>query len=123
MRKLIALTSLLFVLLCGSAGEAADSITVDLGGTPVVLPINAANKALFMRLMARENTRRAARVPPLAPLTVEAFVRDLIVDMVRGYQVQSTGQDYEDACAAFRALSGANRAAILTQLGEVSPCP
>lgn len=108
-----------------STGEAyaADSITTDLGGTPVVLPIAPATKALLTRLLARENARRAAQSPPLVALTLEQYVRDLIVDMVRGYKVQSAGQDHVDACAAFKTLSGAEQATIMTQLGGVSPCP
>ena len=44
----------LFVLLASVA--AADDITISLDGTPVVLPINAANKAML--------TRRCATLAP-----------------------------------------------------------
>ena len=111
------------VLLVVGSAYAADTISIDLGGTPVVAPVNAANKAMLTRLMARENTRRAAQSPPLVALTLETFTRDVIVDMMRGYTVQSAGQDHIDACTAFKILSGANQATITTQLGGVSPCP
>ena len=105
------------------ARGAVDTVVIDLGSTPVVLHVNPANKAMLTRLMARENTRRTAQSPPLAALTLEEFMRDLIIDMVRGYKVQSAGHDVADACATFRALSGANQATITAQLGGVSPCP
>lgn len=118
-----SLLSLILLLLAASMAHAVDTITIDFGGTPMIFSVNAANKAMLGRLMARENTRRAAQSPPLAALRLEDFTRDLMIDMLRGYQVQSAGHDATDACVAFKALSGVNQAAITTQLGGVSPCP
>ena len=115
--------SLVLILLTASMAHAINDITIDLGDTPVALNLNAANKAMLTRLMTRENARRAAQSPPLVALTLGEFVRDLIVDMVRGYKVQSAGQDHVDACVAFKALSAAAQAAIVTQVGGTSPCP
>lgn len=120
--KLIGLFILIVALFFGHA-EAADTITIDLGGTPVVLSVNATNKTLLTRLLTKENVRRAARTPPLVALTLEAFARDLIVDMFRGYKVQTQGEEHVDACTAFKALSTAAQQTIITQLGGVSPCP
>lgn len=115
--------SLCLALLLPSFSAAVDTITIDLGGTPLVMPVSTTNKTMLARLLTRENARRAAQLPPLAALTLEQYVRDLIVDMVRGYKVQSAGQDHVDACTAFKALSGVEQTTITTQLGGVSPCP
>ena len=117
------LLSFILIVLAASMVYAVDDVTISFGGTPVVLPVNAANKVMLTRLMTRENARRTAQSPPLTALTLEEFVRDLIIDMVRGYRVQSAGQDHVDACVTFKALSGAQQTTIMTQLGGVSPCP
>ena len=111
------------MLLCASFSEAVDTVTLDFGGTPVVMDVNATNKAMLTRLLTRENARRAAQSPPLAALSLEEFMRDLIIDMVRGYKVQSAGQDHTDACATFKSLAPAAQATIVARLGGVSPCP
>lgn len=121
--KSVLLVTICALLLTCSLAHAVDTITIDLGGTPVVLSVNATNKALLARLLTRENARRAAQVPPLAALTLEQYVRDLIVDMVRGYKVQSAGQDYLDACATFQTLTAARQAVIVAEMGGTSPCP
>jgi hypothetical protein len=102
---------------------AADTVTIDLGGTPIVMPINATNKALLTRMLTRENARRVAQTPPLPAVTLEVFVRDLVVDMIRGYKVQNAGFDYIDACDRFKTLTGAQQNTIITQLNGNSPCP
>lgn len=102
---------------------AIDQISIDLGGTPLVMPINATNKALLARLLTRENTRRVAQSPPMAALTLEQHMRDLIVDMVRGYKVQNDGQGHVEACATFKTLTAAQQTTIITQMGGASPCP
>ena len=109
--------------LLAGPGHAADQITIELGGTPVVLSVTAMNKAVLTRLLTRENARRAAQTPPLAALTLEQYVRDLIVDMVRGYKVQNAGQDHVDACVTFKTLTAAQQNTIITQMGGTSPCP
>ena len=123
MRHTILFALFFTIALAISVAHAADTITIDLGGTPVVLSVNATNKALLTRLLTRENARRAAQTPPLAALTLEQYVRDLIVDMVRGYKVQSAGQDHVDACATFNTLTAAQQNTIITQMGGTSPCP
>ena len=104
-------------------GYAGEGITVDLGGTPVGLRINAANKTLLTRLLTRENVRRAAQTPALDVLTLEQYVRDLIIDMVRGYAIQTAREDSIDACAAFKILAETDQQVIVMQLGGKSPCP
>ena len=89
----------------------------------MVLSVNATNKTMLTRLLTRENARRAAPSPPLIALSLEEFVRDLLVDMVRGYRVQSAGQDHVDACAAFKLLNQTGQTNIITNLGGHSPCP
>ena len=110
-------------VLLTSVASAVDTIAIDMGGTPVVLSVNTTNKAMLTRLLIRENTRRAAQSPPLTALTLEEFERDLIVDMFRGYKVQSAGQDHVDACVTFNGLSAAQQQTILTTLLGNSPCP
>ena len=119
--SILCLVMLVFLL--PRLAEAVDTVTVDFGGTPTVLSINAANKTLLTRMMTQENARRAAKSPPLAALTLADFVRDLIVDMVRGYKVQTAGQDHVDACTTFKALSAGAQATLVTQFGGTSPCP
>ena len=111
----MTVTVLALLLICSGLSHAADDITISLGGTPVVVPINAANKAML--------TRRCDKLAPGAP-SVEECVKVLIVDMFRGYKVQSAGQDHVDACVHFKTvLTDAQRATIVTQLNGVSPCP
>ena len=98
-----------------SSVHAVNDITIDLGGTSVVLPINAATKTML--------TRRCATLAP-GNTSLEDCVKILIVDMFRGYKVQSAGQDHVDACVHFKTvLTDAQRATIVTQLNGVSPCP
>ena len=108
----LAIALSLFALLASVA--AADSITIDMGGTPVVLPINVANKAML--------TRRCDKLAPGAP-SVEECVKVLIVDMLKGYKTQTAGQDHVDACTTFKTLTGAQQNTIVGQLGGTSPCP
>ena len=115
--------SLVLILLAANLVYAVDTITINMGGTPVILSMNATNKTMLTRLMTRENARRAAQLPPLVALTLEEFVRDLLVDMVRGYKVQSAGQDHVDACATLKALSATEQNTIIAQMGGTSPCP
>ena len=115
--------SLVLILLAANLVYAVDTITINMGGTPVILSMNATNKTMLTRLMTRENARRAAQSPPLIALSLEEFVRDLLVDMVRGYRVQSAGQDHVDACAAFKLLNQTGQTNIITNLGGHSPCP
>ena len=115
--------SLVLILLAANLVYAVDTITINMGGTPVILSMNATNKTMLTRLMTRENARRAAQSPPLIALSLEEFVRDLLVDMVRGYRVQSAGQDHVDACAAFKLLNQTEQTNIITNLGGHSPCP
>ena len=122
MWRILVVMAFALPLLAGSV-HAADQITIELGGTPAVLSVNATNKALLTRLLTRENARRAVQTPPLVALRLEQYVRDLIVDMVRGYKVQSAGQDHVDACATFKGLTATQQNTITTQLGGVSPCP
>jgi hypothetical protein len=120
--RIFLLAAGLLLLACTLA-HAADAVTIDLGGTPVVLAVNATNKAMLTRMLTRENTRRAAQAPPLAALTLEEFVRDLVIDMVRGYRVQSVGLDHIDACTKFKTLTAAQQNTIITTLNGNSPCP
>ena len=118
-----SMLSLILVLLAASMVYAVDDVTISLGGTPVVLSVNATNKAMLTRLLTRENARRAALSPPLAALTLEQYVRDLIVNMVRGYKVRSAGEDHTEACTVFKTLTGTEQNTIIAQMGGTSPCP
>jgi hypothetical protein len=116
---------IVLVLLTSLTANAVDTVTIDLGGTPSVLSINAVNKALLNRMLIRENNRRAALTPPLPALTLELFVSDLIVDMLRGYKQQTAGNDHQDACTRFGNLTAAQQAAVIARAewGGFSPCP
>ena len=96
------------------APAAVDTIVIDLGGTPVVLSVNATNKTML--------TRRCATLAP-GNTSLEDCIKILIVDMLRGYKVQSSGQDHVDACTTFKTLTGAQQTTIITQMGGTSPCP
>jgi hypothetical protein len=117
--------ALVLVLLTSVAAFAVDTVTIDLGGTPSVLSVNAVNKAMLTRMLTRENNRRAALTPPLAALTLEQFVADLVVDMMRGYKQQTAGNDHQDACTRFGNLTAAQQATIIARAewGGFSPCP
>ena len=119
---LMAMVLSLLLMLWPGTSQAADSITIDLGGTPVVLSVNAANKDLLTRLLGKENARRATQSPPLSALTLEQYSRDLMVDMFRGYKIQYAGEEYIDACTTFKALLAADQQSILTLLGGMNPC-
>ena len=110
-------------LLLSAHAYALDVITIELGGTPVVLSVSPTNKALLVRLLVRENVRRSGLNTPLPVLTLEEFVRNLFVDTVREQKTQAESLDYSDACTVFKTLSNAAQAGIITQLGGTSPCP
>ena len=108
----LAIALSLFALLASVA--AADSITIDMGGTPIVLPVNATTKAML--------TRRCDKLAP-GNASLEDCVKVLIVDMFRGYKVQTANLDYTDACTTFKTLSVVQQNTIITQMGGTSPCP
>ena len=119
--KLLIFMLVFVFFLASSPAFAIDSMTVDIVGTPVVISVNATNKAFLNRLLVRENARRASE--GLSALVLNDFVRELIVDMLKSYKGQSDGFDHVGACANYKTLSGANQTTILTLLGGLSPCP
>ena len=112
--RAVVILSLVMVFCWSSASDAAGTITIVFRGTPVVLNIAGANEAML--------TRRCGTLAP-GNTSLEDCTRILIVDMFRGYHVQSVGQDHVDACVAFKALADVEQAKIITQLSGVSPCP
>lgn len=114
----------IFLFLLSVLGYAqVDTIAINLGGTPVNLSVSATNKTVLTRMLTRENVRRAAQNPPLTALTLEQYVRDVIVDAFRGLAIQAGGFDHIDACVAFKALTAAQQTTITTNLGGNNPCP
>ena len=101
---------------------AAGSITINFGA-PQTLTTTASHDAFLTNMLARENARRAAQTPPLGAFTMERYLQDLIVKMLRGYQTEAAGLDSQDACATFQGLLTAQQQSILTSLGGKSPCP
>ena len=114
MKYVTLCTMLLASAVAVSSVHAVNDITIDLGGTPVVLPVNAANKAML--------TRRCGKLAPGAA-SVEECAKVLIVDMFRGYKVQTANLDYTDACTTFKTLLEAQQNTIVGQMGGTSPCP
>ena len=112
---------ILLLLVVGSAAQAG-TIVVNFG-TPQTLTTTARQDAFLTSMLARENTRRAAQNPPLIAWTMEQYLNDLIVKMLKGYQTEAAGLDHQDACTTFKALTAAQQATIVTSMGGKSPCP
>lgn len=127
MRVLLFLCVSLVVVV--NLASAADSITIDLGGTPAVMTIPAGRKANLNKLRAQHNRMRAAQLVPLGPLTLEQFVQarlliQLTNDEREGDKLTTTGD--ADFCGTYKddaQTTSAQRTQVITVGKGASPCP
>jgi hypothetical protein len=101
----------------------AGTVTFTFGGNPVTLTTTAGQDTFLARLRVRENAHRAALTPSQSALTLEEYVRDIVVTALGRYRLQAETVDQSDACENFRALTVGQRNTIITTLGDRNPCP
>lgn len=113
-------------IICVEQVVALNDITIDVDGPVLVMPVSPANETMLTKMLTRENARRAAQQPPLPALTLNEFLRDvIIIDGVRGLRIESRSRDHIDACVRFHALSAAAQATELARAAWQGddPCP
>ncbi len=114
---------LCIAFVCWGEFVEAGTVTFDFGGTPVTLTTTARQDAALARLLVRDNAVRAGNVPPDAALTVEEYVRQVLLADIQGFRNAGEGVDQKDACTAYQALVLSGQNQIKTALGGHNPCP
>lgn len=115
------ITSLFVACLISVAGIAdAQTITIDLGGTPQVITLSTGQfTALQSQLQATLND--PARVGQ-TPATLNRWVQLLVVTLLRSQYDLHRQRRAAEACASYSALSVVDQQIILDKLGGKSPC-
>ena len=96
------------------------SIVLDFGAAQT-LTTTAAQDNRLARLLADVNAERARQSLPA--LTLEQYLRSVLVSTIQSYVAQANARDAADACAAYHALSAADQQLVRDKLGGKSPCP
>lgn len=123
------LLTILSLCLLPSFVYAIDTITIDLGGTPVIMSITAARKTALSKFRARTNRFRASQIPPQSALTaeeaVQLFLDNELTNVERDVTTSTTAGD-ADFCTIFKDNSKtttAQRNQIIAIGAGASPCP
>ena len=104
-------------------GAGAGTVTINFGGTPVVLSTNASQDADLGDLLADENAARAARTPPDTALSMEQYLGQIIAATVQGYTGQATSNNLRKLCTRWPSLTGAQKTQVRTLFNlTTNPC-
>lgn len=108
-------------LLLAPCYALAQSIVIDLGTGPVTMNPTAGQVTSIQRLTDRENVQRKAQTPPVAALTREEYIRNVLVSAVKDYVQQAREYNAKDACDNYAAASAAVKNQVDAAL-KGSPC-
>ena len=116
---------LIFVLALLALATVADaqSVVINLGTGARTITPTAAQVARIGRLRDIENAERVAQKPPLAAITSEQWLENILISAVKSYVQQANELDAKDACVTYRAASAPTKSTVDTALGGKSPCP
>lgn len=101
----------------------AGTITFNFGGTPLTHTTTGTQDTYLAKLLVKENAARAVRVPPQGPITLEQFVRGILVEDLQ--ERKRSADDFEkvDFCTSFFSKPVAEQNATKAQYGNNTPCP
>lgn len=121
---LLALCLVLVVL-----AEAADTVTISLGGTSVVMTIAPERKTSLQKLLARENGLRSKQAGKLTALTLEQFVQQRIETTLKSDETEAaniTTAGDSSFCVVYNdstQTTPAQKATIMAIGKGATPCP
>lgn len=116
-KQFLGILAVLFLV--GSA--QAGTVVFSFGGSPVTITTVASQDVFLGNLLARENAIRIAGGE--VAISLEQYLRDILVATLSGYRRQADDLDKIDACDRFKVLAQATQNQIKTTLGGFSPCP
>lgn len=116
-------TLILLIVLGLSPSAWAGSVVFNFGGAPVTLATNAKQDDKLNRLLVEHNQGRTSAIPPQAPLTLEQFVHNILVEELKRLNQAAVDVESNDFCTVFATLSPAQQQQIITAGGNNSPCP
>ena len=101
----------------------AGTVVFTFTGAPVTLTTSAKQDDKLQRLLKEHNAMRAGAVPPQAPLTLEVFVENILVEELKRLSHAATTVESDDFCTVYQTWTQGQKDQVYTLGGNNSPCP
>lgn len=99
------------------------SVVFNFGGTPETLTTNAKQDDKIARLLTEHNRGRAGANPPLPPLTMEQFNREIYVEKLKELHGMAISVESTDFCTVYQTWTQQQKDQVFALGGNNSPCP